>query len=214
MAKDLSVNRQDQRTAVMNITVGALGTIIGEDNLSFLLKKAGLNIYPYGPNFDGTACSSPFSQLPLLMMSLEDQFGKKQGRKYARRLGKSIFPEILEHFGSQAGLSETTIAYVPADKKLSVVLGAMVIIFQQFGEQKISLSKNEDAYFLRIDACMVCRGRNHAVEPVCDLVAGFLEAAIDWFNEGVTYEVKEVQCQAKGNEACVFSVKRGRSRGA
>ncbi len=212
MAKDLSVNRQDQLAAIVDITVRALGNIIGEDNLSFLLKKAGLYIYPYDACHAGAAGSSASFQLPLLMMSLENQFGKKQGRRFARLTGKRIFPEILDFYGSQTGLSETTIAYVPADKSLSVALGAMAVILQQFGGQELNLSKEDNVYFIRIDICMACRGRNHAVGPACDLVAGLLEAGIGWFCEGVAYDVKEVQCQAKGDKACVFSVKKRLAR--
>ena len=180
--------------------------VVGHDVLTLILVKAGL---PHLINNFPTQNSQKdisFNKFSSLMQSIETQLGNKAGRKITRKAGKKVFPYILECYGKQNGVSKRVLDLVPEEKKLSIGLSALVKLSNEVGDQNLSLEEDTMNYYIRVERCATCWGRNHATEPVCDIFVGFLEAGVNWLCDGVNHAIKEIECKAQGDEACVFSI--------
>ena len=72
------------------------------------------------------------------------------------------------------------------------------------GETLHTLADNSEQYILTFRDCLYCAGM-HPAEPICFTVVGILEAVLTW-GTGRDFAVREVECHAHGDEACIFAI--------
>ena len=57
----------------------------------------------------------------------------------------------------------------------------------------------------KIERCPVCWERR-ADTPCCFLAVGILQESLFWVSGGKNFQVEEIACIAKGDEACVITI--------
>jgi len=208
MVMEISAQQPAQPNHYVRLILNTIEERVGKDVLTLLLAKAGLTYLIHNFPDANTNKDISFDKFSALMLALERQFGEKAGRRFAYQIGRQVFPRVLENYGELGGISQTALAYVPLDRRLGLGLSALVNISNQTGDQNLTLEEDRHYFYIKAQKCATCWGRNHASEPICELFVGFLDAGIRYLCDGEEHQVKEIECKAKGDPACVFRVKK------
>ena len=80
----------------------------------------------------------------------------------------------------------------------------MAKMVSTLSDQVNEVEETDQHFIYTVIRCPICWERS-AEEPVCSFIASNLQAALVW-GTGKRFNIKEVECTAKGDAACVFHV--------
>ena len=146
-----------------------------------------------------------FADFAAIGAALEQMYGLRAERGLALHAGKACFSQGVEEFGSVSGVGELAFKAIPFQTKLKIGLKGMAEAFDQFSDQVTTVAESDEYFIYTIHRCPVCWGRT-SHKPICFIAGGIIQAGLHWFTGGHEFEVEEVACQARGDEACVFHI--------
>jgi predicted hydrocarbon binding protein len=188
------------------IFLESLKEITGQHGLNTILNfsRTGFLIDNLPP--DNLEKEFDFSYFSRINQALEDIYGSRGGRGLALRVGKTTFEDVLEGYGSLAGIGDAGFKILPIQEKISFGLAAMARIFSEISDQSSTVSEDQDSYRYRISRCPVCWGRSGEESPVCFYMIGLLQEGLCWVSGGKRFQVEESECLSTGDEHCEFVI--------
>ena len=147
----------------------------------------------------------PFEWVSGLQEATERVYGERAGRSLNARIGRLCFNSGLKEFEPVLGIADLPMRLMPVGMKFRVGLEVFARVFNQFSDQVVKLSEEDNDFLWIIERNPVCWGRR-TTEPCCHLALGILEESIFWGTGGRRYQVEETECIATGAKSCVFRV--------
>ncbi len=188
------------------IILNAMETAHGRERLDEILRAASLEqLQKLPPN--NLEKKFPFEWVSGLQAATEQIYGERSGRAINARVGRLCFNSGLREFEPLLGIADLPLQLMPLSMKFRVGLEVFARVFNQFSDQVVKLSEDEEAYLWIIERNPVCWGR-HTTEPCCHLAQGILEESIFWGTGGRRFKVEETQCIAVGAPTCVFRIEK------
>lgn len=179
----------------------AMEEVMGQHGLDETLALANIHAAPS----DDLAREFPFAQLGALNAALDDMYGQRGGRGMALRAGRAWFAQGMKTFGALSGINDPAFRRLPLDDRVRLALQAQAEIFTRFSDQTSHLETTPGTYRFVIEASPFAWGRS-AEKPVCHQLVGLLQECARWASNGRDYTVREIECIAVGNPACVIVI--------
>ena len=179
----------------------AMEEVMGQHGLDETLALANIHAAPS----DDLAREFPFAQLGALNAALDDMYGQRGGRGMALRAGRAWFAQGMKTFGALGGINDPAFRRLPLDDRVRLALQAQAEIFTRFSDQASRLETTPGSYRFVIEASPFAWGRT-AEKPVCHQLVGLLQECARWASNGRDYTVREIECIAVGNPACVIVI--------
>lgn len=177
---------------------------MGRERLNEVLKSANLEqLQKLPPN--NLEKKIPFEWISALQVATEKVYGERAGRSLNTRIGRLCFNSGLREFEPVLGIEDLPMRLMPISVKFRVGLEVFSRVFNQFSDQIVKLSEEDDDFLWIIERNPVCWGRT-TTEPCCHLAGGILEESVFWGTGGKRYKVEETECMAMGAKACVFKI--------
>jgi predicted hydrocarbon binding protein len=152
--------------------------------------------------------SFDFAELGAINLGLEELYGPRGGRGLALRAGRTIFANALSHFGAMAGVEAVTFRMLPRNLKLKAGLYAIARIFSGFSDQLSSVEEKPHEFHFIVHRNSICWGRSNEDRPVCFMMAGILQEALNRLSNGEEFRVDESECLATGGKVCRFVIQK------
>ncbi len=152
--------------------------------------------------------SFDFAEMGALNLGLEEFYGPRGGRGLALRAGRTIFANALSHFGALAGMEALAFKMLPVNLKLKVGLAAMARIFSDLSDQGCSVEEKAHEFHYLVHRNAVCWGRSGEEKPVCFMMVGILQEAMNRISGGREFRVDEADCLSAGGELCRFVIQK------
>jgi len=149
-----------------------------------------------------------FAEFGALNLALEEMYGPRGGRGLALRAGRSLFASALSQFGALAGVEALAFKMLPAGRKLKLGLSALARIFSEISDQASSVEENAHEFHFLVHRNAVCWGRAGEEKPVCYMMVGILQEALNRISGGREFRVDEAACQAAGSKLCRFVIQK------
>ncbi len=172
------------------VILQGLEEVLGESGLQSLLEHANLAhlVENYPPeNLDREV---PYSQISLLMSSLEAVYGERGGRGLAVQSGRTSFKYGLRLFGQALDISDQDFRLLPQTTKIRRGGSILAGIFNEHTDQQVRLEEDEASFYWQMTNCPLCYHR-HVEEPACHLAVGMLQEALYWVSGGKFYNIVE-----------------------
>lgn len=186
------------------IILNAMESALGREQLDEVLRTANLEpLKKLPPN--NLEKKFAFEWVSGLQAAVETVYGERAGRALNARVGRLCFNSGLREFEPLLGIADLPLQLMPLSMKFRVGLEVFSRVFNQFSDQVVKLSEDEDAYLWIIERNPVCWGRQTS-EPCCQLAQGILEESIFWGTGGRRFRVEETQCIAAGAATCLFRI--------
>lgn len=147
-----------------------------------------------------------FSEMGALNLGLEEYYGPRGGRGLALRAGRMVFNNALSHFGALEGVEAAAFRILSMNLKLKVGLGALARIFSDFSDQPSRVQEKSPEFHYLVHRNSVCWGRSGEEKPVCFMMVGILQEALNRISGGREFRVDEAECLAAGGELCRFVI--------
>jgi predicted hydrocarbon binding protein len=179
--------------------------IIGHTSMNAVLNQADLRglISNYPP--DDLMPSIHFDEISRIQVSLEQLYGPRGGRGLALRSGRVFFTTGLREFGEELRTTDHDFRLLPLDRKIIAGLEALVKIFNDHSDQRVTLEVLPEQILWIIERCPFCWART-ADTHVCYMEVGMLQEALFWVSGGKYYLVEEVECKAMGDSVCTIAI--------
>jgi len=182
--------------------------VLGKGGLNVLLNLASLSnlIDNYPPanmerGFD-------FADHTAILVALEELYGPRGGRGLAVRAGRSIFKDMLDNFGTMAGISDLAAKGLPLQEKIGIGLTSAAKTFSEVSDQLTTVREADGSFIWTVHHCPSCWTRQGADKPVCSVTVGFLQAGLNWLSNGHEFQVDEARCCAVGDASCDFVIQK------
>ncbi len=188
------------------IILASMRRELGPERLDEVLRAAGqgqLMVTATLPN--NLEKRFAFETISALQAGTEQIFGAQQGRQISYRVGRGTFDLGLKDFDPVLGIADLPMRLMPLGMKFRVGLDVFARVFNQFSDQIVSLSYQDDRILWIIERCPVCWGRQ-VEAPCCHLAGGLLEEAMFWGTGGRRFRIEETQCIGRGDAACAFEI--------
>ena len=186
------------------VILNAMESALGREQLDEVLRTADLEpLKKLPPN--NLEKKFAFEWVSGLQAAVETVYGERAGRALNARVGRLCFNGGLREFEPLLGIADLPLQLMPLSMKFRVGLEVFSRVFNQFSDQVVKLSEDEDAYLWIIERNPVCWGRQTS-EPCCQLAQGILEESIFWGTGGRRFRVEERQCIAAGAATCLFRI--------
>lgn len=183
----------------------AFDEVMGRQGLAVVLEQAGLSAWAGTPPPDNMAREVDFASLAALNAALEEVYGVRGGRGLALRIGHAAFAQGMKSFGAFAGMQNSAFQALAVPRRTRIGLDALVHVFNNFSDQRMSLRDEERAYYLVVHESPMAWDRN-SEKPVCHALTGLFQEALRWASSGYQFHVQEIECQAAGDPDCIFKV--------
>jgi len=187
------------------IVLRAMDDIMGRHGVSATLNFAGLSqrVDNYPPS--NLELGFTFQELASIQAAVDDIFGLRGGRALALRTGRETFKYALMDFMPILGIADLAFRPLHLGIKLKIGLEIFAETFNKFTDQVVRLAEEPDRHLWIIERCPVCWQRS-SERPCCHLAVGLLQESLDWVSNGRQFRVREIECIAMGNDACVIAI--------
>lgn len=149
-----------------------------------------------------------FAEMGALNLGLEELYGPRGGRGLALRAGRTIFANALSHFGALAGAEASAFRMLTKNLRLKVGLSALARIFSDLSDQRSSVQEEAHEFHFLVHRNAVCWGRSAEQKPVCYMLVGILQEAMNRLSNGEEFRVDESECLAAGGRVCRFVIQK------
>lgn len=188
------------------IFLESIQEITGQHGLNAILNYAGLTSLVDNLPPDNLKREFDFSDFSNINQALSEIYGEQGGRGISLRIGRVTFYDMLEEYGTLAGVGDLAFKILPLEAKIKFGLKAMARIFSEKSDQQSSLFDEGKHLVYRIERCPVCWGRKEKDHPVCYYMVGLLKEGLSWVSGGKEFQVVETSCAAMGDQACEFEI--------
>lgn len=189
------------------IVLTAMEDIMGRHAVNATLNFAGIDqwVDSYPPN--NLELGFTFGELAAIQAAIGDLFGERGGRALALRTGRETFKYALKEFMPILGIAD--LAFRPLNLGIKIKIGLEIFAqtFNKFTDQVVSLAEEPDRHLWIIERCPVCWQRR-SDRPCCHLAVGLLQESLNWVSNGREFAVREIECVATGDEACVIAIQK------
>jgi predicted hydrocarbon binding protein len=187
------------------IVLTAMDDIMGRHGVNATLHYAGLSerVDNYPPN--NLELGFTFRELALIQETVDDLFGNRGGRALALRTGRETFKYALKDFMPILGIADLAFRPLHLGIKIKIGLEIFAETFNKFTDQVVRLSEEPDRHLWIIERCPVCWQRK-SDRPCCNLAVGLLQESLGWVSNGRQFLVREDECVAAGNDACIITI--------
>ncbi|MEP7294196.1 MAG: 4-vinyl reductase [Chloroflexota bacterium] len=179
----------------------AMEEVMGQHGLDETLARAGIA----APPPDDLTREFPFEQIAALNAALDEMYGQRGGRGMALRAGRAWFAQGMKGFGALGGIGDPAFRRLSLEERVRLALQVQAEIFTRFSDQSSRLEVTPGALRFVIDASPFAWGRN-AEKPVCHPLVGLIQECARWASNGRDYTVRETNCIATGDSACVIVI--------
>lgn len=179
----------------------AMEEVMGQHGLEETLTQAGISARPP----DDLARQFPFEKIAAVNTALDDIYGQRGGRGMALRAGRAWFAQGMKSFGALGGIGDPAFRRLPLDDRVRLALQAQGEVFTRFSDQVSHLEVTPGVLRFVVEASPFAWGRT-AEKPVCHALVGLLQECVRSASNGRDYTVRESNCIAAGDSACVFVI--------
>jgi bacteriochlorophyll 4-vinyl reductase len=190
--------------SIMRLALTSTEMTLGKSGYYAVLQVAGLDAYAETPPPDNHHLETPGENFAALFTGIFTMYGESPARGLFRRWG-NVFGATALRRRPSAALLKPLLRVLPIQRRIHTILDAVIGEANQTrGALLHTLQDEADHYTMTFRDCLYCAGL-HPAEPICYAIVGTLEAALKW-GTGRDFAVREVQCHARGAEACVFKI--------
>ena len=148
-----------------------------------------------------------FQDVRALLQNLEEAYGAPGGRGLALRLGRAVFRHGLKELGGQVGFRDMEYRILPSPRRVEQGLKALAQVIGETFDSPVAVTDVDAHWQWRMEHCPVCQGCR-TEDPGCYLLVGLIQEFTAWAAGGRFYRVRETQCRAAGDPACVFCIEK------
>lgn len=183
----------------------ALEEVMGKHGFDATLGIAGLSRFIDAFPDESLERAIDFRAVAALNLALDEMYGTRGGRGMALRAGRAWLVKGMNTFGALSGLNDPAFRALPPEARVRLAVQALASIFTHFSDQQSRFDETAAAFRLIVaNSPMVWTRAND--KPVCHPLVGLLQETARWASNGRDYAVREIECRACGDEACVFVV--------
>lgn len=175
--------------------------VMGQHGLQETLALANIAAPP-----DDLQREFPFERIAALNAALDQQYGARGGRGMALRAGRAWFAQGMKSFGALSGIGDPAFRRLPLDDRLKLALQAQAEVFTRFSDQKSHVEFKQGAIHFVTENSPFAWGRHDQEKPICHPLVGLLQECARSASNGRDYTVREVECIAVGDPACIISI--------
>ncbi len=187
------------------IILHAIQEMATPDEYRQILENAGLPHFEQRPPSGDLELEFPFEYVSSIQAAVEMQYGVEAGHEFNRKVGRACLGGGLREFNPLVGIADLPVRMLPLGMKLHVGFDMFAMVFNRFTNQVVTLGEDDKNYRWIIERCPVCWGRQTDV-PCCHLAVGILQEGLAWTTGGKEFNVTELSCIAKGDEACIIEI--------
>lgn len=178
--------------------------VIGEDDLNAVLYTAGLSRFVNKIPDDDLNTEITAEEFARFNAAIEERYGRG-GQFVLKRIGNEMYRAMVKDQSALLGLAGITLKLMPAEQRINFLLNSLANAAQETNPKlETQVEQYEGRASYAEHHCPICMGRE-SDHPVCHLQAGELEEAVRWA-VGNAFEVREIECIAKGDHLCRFVV--------
>lgn len=180
--------------------------VMGEKGLNTILNNSGLERFVYNFPPDDLKPGVRAAEYARLNQAIEDFYGRG-GRGILKRIGKTSFQYGVREQPALMGFAWIALKALPHKRRIKFVFSSIAEALKISNPQVKAWAGEENGkiFFIK-STCAICKGRL-SDRPICHLFVGSLSEAILWAT-GESYDVRETDCLAMGNDYCRFEVGR------
>lgn len=193
--------------AYLRAALLAAEEVVGASGLATLLSKIGLarmvNNYP--PDLPVASGQFTFGDYGMLCVGLLTSFGRA-GKSMVLRIGRLSAKYATLRQEEVFKLADlNTLKALPLEQQLRLGLEILQAGYRTLmPEVKLRVEDHGIAWAYVAESCPMCVGYE-ANEPICWGFEGVLQEAA-YVQSGKLFEIKEVNCRALGDPACVWEI--------
>ena len=200
----MRVKQRWVENGIMGLALSSTEATVGLNGYRAVLHLADLDRYIDNPPPGNNRLETPADDFSALLNSLFRMYGESSARGLFRRWG-TVFGQLGVKRRSSAKLLKPMLLLLPMSRRTKTVLTALATEASTArGEPLHTLIDLPGFYRIEFHDCLYCHDL-HPTAPICFTVVGILEAVLRW-GVGRDFDVQEVQCQARGDPACVFTI--------
>lgn len=181
--------------------------ILGPGGVNALLNLAGLKDYIDHYPADNIQKAFPFEHVSKLQQAFYDMYGSRGARVFATRAGEQTFKYSMNKYDKVQKAAQAAMSVGSAEVRHRVGLQFFSKFFNAVSDQHVRIAEDETCWYWIIETCPMCWERT-AIEPVCHLGVGVLNAASFWATGGRHFRIAETQCIAMGDETCIYTIEK------
>jgi len=192
---------------IAKVILDSLEESLGKQGLEKILLSANLAELVDVRPADDMERSFDFSDFSMLNAAIEEVYGARGGRAITSRAGKTVFDQVLAHFGAMAGVEDDAFIELPVDVKLRIGLPALAKILSSISDMQTTFDEKDGNNIVTVHNCPVCWGRQ-TEKPSCNLLAGLLLAGSKWISGGINYTIHQTDAKSCGSENCIYDIRK------
>jgi hypothetical protein len=192
------------QNSIMRLALTSTEIAVGKSGYYAVLHVSGLDAYAETLPPDSHDVDIPGEHFAALFNGIITMYGEGPARGLFRRWGTAFATTAIKRRPS-AALLKPFLRVLPLQRRVRTILDAVIGEANQArGVPLHTLQAATDHYTITFRDCLYCDGL-HPTEPICYAIVGTLETVLKW-GTGRDFIVNEVQCHARGADACVFKV--------
>jgi predicted hydrocarbon binding protein len=190
--------------------LNVINMMVGEKGTAALLRAAGL-LESLPPKLNKKHENTiPYVYLANLFRTMDVIYGLRGARSIAYQAGKLSF---LPAFGDSQIVAQTRTKLenqFREAEKLETALCTLAELSAQSSDQHITLADYTDHFRFTVGNCPICSVPMQQELPICYFTVGFIRGGLQSLLNNNDYPVQETECIAKGDPACVFTIRKKR----
>lgn len=192
-------------------TMLAIQQVLGEKGTKDIYKLAELDSQLSTLPPDDLILNFDAQDFSGLMQTIELTYGDR-GPRILNRIGRESFHVVLREQPGWMGTAKSVMKLWAPEKRIGFMLEAIIDTQRKtYPHSEIWLEEKEGQLSYIEQNCVICHGRmSH--QPICYLMTGFINEAINWVTEK-EFEVQETACIGTGDSYCRFSIKTSKFQG-
>lgn len=178
---------------------------MGSNGVAAVLRLAGLGyLIDHYPS-DTLDRVFSFEDFAAVNESIVEMYGLHGARGLCLRAGRMTLRSAVKEGGLMANLPDPAFSLLPAGAKVKVGLNTLAEVLSKLSDQEARLEEHGADLVFVIEKCPECWGRA-SESTICHASTGMLIEALHWLTDSEEYDATEVECLARGDDACTFSV--------
>ena len=190
--------------------LNVINMLVGEKGTSALLRAAGL-LESLPPKLSNKHENTiPYIYLANLFRTMDIIYGSRGARSIAYQAGKLSFDPAFGNLKIIAATRNKLEKQFREAEKLETALCTLAELAAQSSDQHISLADHTDHFRFTVGNCPICSVPTQNELPICYFTVGFIRGGLQNLLNNNNYPVQETECIAKGDPACVFTIRKKR----
>lgn len=190
--------------------LNVINTLVGEKGTAALLRAAGL-LEALPPKLSQKHENTiPYVYLANLFRTMDMIYGPRGARSIAYQAGKLSFDPAFGNLKIREETRKKLEKQFREAEKLETALCTLAELSAQSSDQHITLTDYTDHFRFTVGNCPICSVPMQQELPICYFTVGFIRGGLQSLLNNNDYPVQETECIAKGDPACVFTIRKKR----